>query len=117
MPADIKQLEQLAKDLRGAGNGISGDVLKATRDTGDRIQKRAKKAAPYETGELRRSIKVTRARSRKVISVEITAESDHAVFQEYGTTRNPARPFMRPALHAEIPAFMEDLNEVLRDIW
>lgn len=116
MAADVKQLEQLAKDLRGAGKEVSTDVLKATRDTGDRIQKRAKKDAPVETGELRRSIKVVKSRSRQVISVEIVADSDHAIFQEYGTTRNRAQPFMRPALHAEIPAFLEDLNEILRDV-
>lgn len=116
MPADVSDLKKLATELRNVRKDVTADTLKITRDSGERIQKKAKATAPVETGELRNSIKVSKSRSRQNISVTVTAESDHAVFQEFGTTRNPPRPFMRPALEAEIEPFVRDLIGMLGDV-
>jgi len=45
--------------------------------------------APVLTGELRASVGEEGA--------EVVVDSDHAIFQEYGTRRMKAQPFLRPA--------------------
>jgi HK97 gp10 family phage protein len=51
--------------------------------------------APVFTGELRASVGEEGG--------EVVVDSDHAIFQEYGTRRNKAQPFLRPAKDASEP--------------
>lgn len=52
--------------------------------------------APVRTGELRASVGENGG--------EVVAESEHAIFVEYGTRRSKAQPFLRPARDASEPA-------------
>ena len=62
------------------------------------IEATAKTLAPVDTGALRNSI-VTEEISHKVLRVSDSVE--YGIFQELGTSRNPAQPFMVPAVEAE----------------
>lgn len=115
MPADFSELAKLAKDLRATGSALSTDVVRMTRDTGDRIQRRAQQDAPEDSGALKSSIKISRSRSTRHVSVTVTANSEYALFQEFGTTRHRAQPFMRPALMAEVDPFIEALERIVGD--
>jgi HK97 gp10 family phage protein len=52
--------------------------------------------APVLTGALKASVGTEGG--------EVVVESDHAIFQEYGTRRHKAQPFLRPARDASEPA-------------
>lgn len=58
----------------------------------------AKRNAPVLTGELRDSISGNVKKMMSVIVMRIEAGARHSVFQEFGTIRHGAQPFLRPAL-------------------
>lgn len=63
----------------------------------------ARQRVPVATGRTRASIGYTFDRS--TMTIQIFATSRWAVFIEMGTSRMPARPFLRPALAAVGRAF------------
>ena len=92
-------------------NALEGKVQKkfarkSMRKAAKVIQKEAKARAPVESGDLKKNIKVKAAqRSRSRIGVNVvvgegwyTGEQFYGAFIELGTSKQPARPFMRPAL-------------------
>ena len=62
------------------------------------VQNEARKLAPVDTGRLRASIQHTPGRDSKGAYVDVGTNVEYAVFVEYGTSRSPAQPYMRPAL-------------------
>lgn len=73
------------------------------------VERHAKRLAPVDTGRLRASIIVIpRAPSDKIVCV---AGVDYAVYQEYGTYKMKAQPFMRPAEHAAIKVDFPIINK------
>lgn len=80
---------------RLAQSGMVRAVLEAA---GQIVETEAKRRAPYKTGNLRRSI-VHEVRGRGKDQHAIVAATAHyAAFQEFGTSRHAAHPFLRPAL-------------------
>lgn len=78
------------------------------------VVRRAKYYAPYETGRLEANIYKFKIRSSQssnsvsyAVSVRTRGKGDNAdnahywTFQEFGTSRHPPHPFLRPALEAE----------------
>jgi len=69
----------------------------------------AKDLAPVWSGDLRDSIEVVRNSDDQY---EVVAGTDHAAPQEFGSVRNPAHPFMRPAaeqVKSQLPMKMRGL--------
>lgn len=63
----------------------------------------ARSLVPVDTGQTRDSIGYIF--SRQTMQLQIYADTFWAVFLEFGTSRMPARPFLRPALNAAGKAF------------
>lgn len=60
----------------------------------DLAMKQAKQLAPVDTGRLRSEIHVVKIDRWER---ELVSPTEYAAFQEYGTVRNPAHPYMTPA--------------------
>ena len=65
--------------------------------TADAVASGARASAPVDTGALRSSISV----SGTGTTAQVTTGVDYAIFQEYGTHKMPAHPFMTPAAEAQ----------------
>jgi HK97 gp10 family phage protein len=111
MPVDVSQINALAAELAVAGSTVAvkahGVVAKATSVVKSQSQSRA----AVLTGELRGSITGRTAG----LTGTVTASSQHALFNEFGTSRMAPQPFMYPALSdAEQPFItaMEKIAEV-----
>lgn len=111
MPVDVSQINALAAELAKAGSTVvvkaHGVVGKATQVTKSQAQSRA----AVLTGELRGSI----TGKTSGLTGTVTASSEHAIYNEFGTSRMAPQPFMYPALtDAEQPfiSAMEKLAEV-----
>jgi HK97 gp10 family phage protein len=85
-------------------------------ELGTQIASQAKALAPVQYGQLRNSISAT-SLSKSVLlnnssgekaekletsglsgdEVYVGSNSDHTIYQEYGTVKQPAQPFLRPA--------------------
>ena len=78
---------------------ISGgeDVTKALEIIGQLGEGEAKRLAPVDTGNLRRSLTHELGRSGLNQYVRIGSNVEYAVFQELGTRYHPAQPYLRPA--------------------
>jgi HK97 gp10 family phage protein len=141
---DIQGLDELEDKLRRLGNDLSGDALygalfDAAKPVVDAIKQNAPKStAPYyryyrgrknrQTGErnkrrilmqggtLRASITRKRIKKLDVPAVAITVKNRafYWIFFEYGTSTQPARPFMRPAFDAQVGASIARFSDRLR---
>lgn len=91
---------------RKARAGVAAAVEKAAHD----IEAQAKARAPVDTGHLRSSIT-----SRPLESTRWVVESpaQYSVFQEFGTSRMAAQPFMTPAAEMVAPQLLRALGSLL----
>ena len=88
---------------------------------GAAIASQAKLLAPVDYGQLRNSLSASNLRETKLLNnmegekadaldtqglkddeVYAGSNSDHAIFQEYGTVKQPAQPYLRPAMEAVV---------------
>lgn len=82
----------------------NGPLRVATNDMALHIQEAISDAAPVDTGLLERSINRRRARPRKDVeryNVGVLRRAYYWRFQEFGSARNPANPFVRPTVQRE----------------
>lgn len=129
--------DQLDRQIAAMARGIPDPKQRAALHQGGQlIVEEAKRLAPYRTGTLRDSIRVTDDREGLLygkltvgLSVYIgpvgsVEDGDvyYAKFQEFGTLHMQAHPFMRPAIAAKRPAaeklvltiLAEDVREMIR---
>jgi HK97 gp10 family phage protein len=98
----IDALNQLPPALRRQ------PIPDALTDGGQVVLQEEATTVPIKTGRLFRSLEVSSVQTKKsvqVVKVGTTSEGFYGTFLEFGTSRIPARPWMRPALdHAARPA-------------
>lgn len=69
----------------------------------------AKNIAHVDTGEMRNRIISKAAEiNGNTVTYTVIAHAPHSVYEEYGTSRRKAHPFMRPALGIDVPADQVD---------
>ncbi len=91
------RLPRIAERLSDAVGAI---VRKAAFD----VEANAKAVVPVDTGKLKNSITSEFPLQTKAI---IAPHTDYAIFVEYGTRKQRAQPYMRPAAEKVGPAFIE----------
>ena len=88
---------------------------------GAAIASQAKLLAPVDMGQLRNSLSASNTSRTEMLNnmagekaealdtqglkddeVYVGSNSDHAIFQEYGTVKQPAQPYLRPAMEAVV---------------
>lgn len=82
--------------LSGSQSGVVRDLMRRGRA----VQNRAKELVHVDTGRLRASITLTPLTIDGEFAVHVGSNVEYAGFLEYGTSRMPAYPFLRPALEA-----------------
>ncbi len=87
---DTRELDSLARRLDTDVNGV-------IRTLAFRVVAHAKRSAPVDTGALRNSIS-TEPVARMTYRVQDGVE--YGIYQEFGTSRMAAQPFMSPALES-----------------
>lgn len=80
--------------LTGAEGPVARDLLKRAIS----VESTAKRLCPVDTGRLRSSITHAMQRDGLGLRADIGTNVEYAVFVELGTSRVPARPFLRQAL-------------------
>lgn len=65
--------------------------------------KKAKSLSPVDTGQLRDSINFIVLDDAEVgWQVVVYAATEYAIYVEFGTSRSPAQPYLRPALYSRV---------------
>lgn len=75
-----------------------GPVAAELQRRANSVERRAKRLCPVDTGRLRASITNALEKDTEGLSAVIGTNVDYAVPVEFGTSRTPAQPFLRPAL-------------------
>ena len=86
------------------------DKLAAFRRAGRVVQNNAKDRAPWRTGHLSRNIDSEATENEAVIGVSL-AIVPYAWYQEAGTSKMPAHPYLRPGLEASA----KQIGDIFRD--
>jgi HK97 gp10 family phage protein len=77
------------------------------------LESEAKRRAPYRTGKLRDSIEARKVKPRRgeAIRYAISPHVKYAAPVEYGTSRMPPNPYMRPAHDTKKDQVVRDARE------
>lgn len=96
---------------------IGEDVLqRAIRKGAALIVKEARKRVPVRSGELKKAIAVNKGKARKAGRLFIGFRKPHsrrAHLTEFGTSTQPAQPFIRPALEKKGQAAIDAIGVAL----
>ncbi len=84
---------------------VSAIVRKAAYD----VEAHAKSVVPVDTGKLKNSITVEFPNQTKAI---IAPHTEYAAYVEFGTHRQRAKPYMRPAAEKVVPAFLAAMKRL-----
>jgi HK97 gp10 family phage protein len=82
------------------------------RKTAKDVEARAKTRAPVDTGALKNSIQ---ARPRDELTSEVVVGQEYGLYQEFGTVKMAARPFLRPAVEEVAPAFEAAVTQAIEE--
>lgn len=116
----LEGADRLARELRTLPDRLSRSVQReALRKGGEEIVARATAMAPRAPGapDLADNIRVGNARSEDgevAVAIGPTKNFFYALFQEEGTSRHAAQPFLRPAFDAESPRALRIVKD---EIW
>ncbi|MGM0174093.1 HK97-gp10 family putative phage morphogenesis protein [Enterococcus sp. DIV0800] len=102
--AFIKALNNQTKQVdRAVSQEINRSAL--------RTEKRAKQLAPWDTGWMSNTVY---SWMTQILRAEIISPAVYSIYVEDGTRNMAAQPFMGPALKAEYPLLMKNLNKLIR---
>jgi len=100
------------RQLQSLDGAVTSHLQTAMGEIAQLVERRAKELAPVDTGTLRASIgHVVNRMGRDAITAIIGSDVEYAPYQEYGTYKMAAQPFLRPALEQsrdEIVRILED---------
>lgn len=93
---------------------VEADVI----DIALAVQEEAKRFAPVDTGALKKSIRIRRIDALRIAVLAGDVLAHYAGWVEFGTSKAPPQPFMRPAiasvLRDKAPAkFAEGMNQAI----
>jgi len=109
----IVGLHELEARLAEIGRSFDVETEKALKEVTTKIRDKAKELCPVDTGSLKKSIRRTAYAREKghihqmgvraggyVTNPRTGRKVDYASYVEYGTSRTPAQPYLRPAVEA-----------------
>ena len=87
-------LEDMAEVSDEEVDGMEEDIREILENTKSNVVEEAKSLVPVRTGLLRDSVEGTV--DEEALMITFTADTDYAVFVEYGTSHMRAKPFLIP---------------------
>ncbi|WP_347962632.1 HK97-gp10 family putative phage morphogenesis protein [Lactococcus formosensis] len=102
--------DELQKKLRK--NVKLEDVKKIVVMNGSQLTENSQKLAPYDTGNLKRSI--TMLTKDNGMATRTKAHVDYAAYVEYGTRFQGKQPYMKPAYSKQKVKFIKDLERLMK---
>lgn len=119
---ELKNTKQLMRLLKTVDSKIAKKIMRQAVRAGSKlILDEVRATVPRDTGALRKALKIKTFRSRKAIRMLVgSAEKDftgkhyYGSFIEYGTSKMPAKPYLRPAFDRKENAAAMAITEKVR---
>ena len=114
MKTEVLNLDRLVRKLDKLGRV---DLTKPMKDSAYLVENNAKREAPVDTGLLKKTIK--NEVSSKAGSIEAKIGHfgpmlEYAPYQEYGTSKQRGKPFLRPALAQAKPKIKDIFTRYIK---
>lgn len=115
----LEGTEELTRKLRRMTDEVRADkLMEATHPGADLLLREMRAKAPVRTGRGRRNldkaeVSARSSPSKAEIDVGPAGEGFYLIFSEIGTSRQPATPFMRPALDQSRGAIVTAVRKAL----
>lgn len=106
----VKGLKEFLVFTEKIADDLEEQAIEVVKESTLETEKKAKQLAPVDTGYMRNSINSTFTNGGKVGTVAVGA--DYAIFNEFGTSKIPAQPFMFPAFNQEKEEFLKKMNNL-----
>lgn len=115
---DMSEVRALAFQLQSSAGRVGALASAAVRKTAFDIQADAQALAPVDTGALRNSISVDITGDGRSLSMtaEIGPTVEYGIFQEYGTSTQPGKPYMGPAFDRRAPLLDAAIAQIIDGI-
>lgn len=101
LKVEVEGAEEVIKLLEEMGQN-AGDVLVRAAEAGGRVAlSEARRLCPVKTGRLRASLTLTQGKktpTKANVRIEHGKKEYYGKFVELGTKKQPAKPFLRPAV-------------------
>lgn len=104
-------MARLVSRIRQAVERITREADEAVQETASDVRDLAKTLAPVRTGRLRKSIGKRKTRRG---AAAVGTDVEYGVFQEFGTRKMSARPYLTPALEQGKEILRAKLKEKLK---
>ena len=104
-------LDDLLKRIEAQPAKVKSEAGDIIQNTALRVEKRAKENAPEDTGYLKQHIT---AEKTGELSADVTSLAEYSIYNEFGTRKMAAHPYMRPALNQEQPFIYQKLDNLIK---
>lgn len=106
---DFAELVELAGTLAADAEGIEEQSEAILAKTGADITRDAKSLAPVDTGNLKNSISMTGSGLQR----EVSPTAEYGIYQELGTSTQPAQPYLAPALERNTDPMVQAFEQLV----
>lgn len=106
---------QLQQALTNASGRIEKDTIGVLRRAAVRVRKRQKELAPVDDGDLKSAItyRIRGSRWTRVARIGPLMSEMYPLFQEYGTARMAATPYVAPSIDGEDGRLADELDHLV----
>lgn len=108
-------IQKLYKECEIAGADAQKYTEDAMKDMLGKAQEKSKTLARVDTGFMQDNInvKVLESNRDRVVG-EIRSEAEYSSYNEFGTYKMSAKPFIRPSVSASTPWFYSSVKQALK---
>ena len=107
----IQGLKEFMREVSRKGPALDKAIDKEIKLSALRVERRAKKNAPWDTGWLSNTIY---ANNIGFLQAEVISPAEYSIFVEYGTRYMFAQPFLFPAVYADWSLLQKRLTKLVR---
>jgi HK97 gp10 family phage protein len=108
---EVVGLQKALDNLEKFGEEFEAELEQALSDAAFAIEGKAKEFCPVDTGRLRNSIHAVKDGH---LEYHIQDGTNYGVFQEFGTSKMPAQPFLMPAVDIVIPQLEAKIDAAIK---
>jgi len=107
---NLKGLRQFTIQVKKKPTEVQRTVNSELNRSSLRVERRAKKYAPWDTGWMSNNIY---SMGTGILQYAVVSPVHYSIYVELGTRKMAAQPFMYPALEDEYPVLMRRLKQIM----
>jgi HK97 gp10 family phage protein len=119
---ELSGVDEILNRLKQIGANVTSLENQALKKAAEPVLEDAKSNAPYRTGKLKEGLKISGIKTKdgsKYVLVGVDRSDNSKIywgkFQEFGTVKMSARPFLGPAYEKNKRQIIEEIRNTLKE--